>query len=63
MEFINRMSDNILNSEEAAKFLGVSVKTLYRYRNNNQLPSYTLPGGELRYKKSDLLKWLDKKKV
>ena len=48
-----------LNSEEAADFLKVSKKTLQRYRNAGKLP-YSKDSRIIRYKKSDLIKYLNK---
>ncbi len=48
-----------MNSEEAAGFLKVSKKTLQRYRDAGKL-AYSKDGRSIRYKKSDLIKYLNK---
>ena len=48
-----------LSSEEAAEFLKVSKKTLQRYRDAGKL-AYSKDGRSIRYKKSDLIKYLNK---
>jgi len=47
-----------LNSEEAAEFLDVSVRTLLRIRSKGKL-AYSKVGQRARYKKSDLIKYLN----
>ncbi len=47
------------SSEEAAEFLKVSKKSLKRYRDAGKL-AYSKDGRSIRYKKSDLVKYLNK---
>ncbi|PLX00995.1 MAG: DNA-binding protein [Marinilabiliales bacterium] len=51
------LQDEWLSTAEAAKFLKVSKKTLLRYRNMGKLP-YSKDGRKVRYKKSDIIKYL-----
>lgn len=53
------INDVWLNTEETAKFLNVSTKTLKRYRDKGKL-AYSKDGRKIRYKKSDLIKYLNK---
>jgi excisionase family DNA binding protein len=55
--------DEFLTVEEAAKFLRLSVATLYdNKRSNRGIPSYKT-GKRLVYKKSDLIAWREARKV
>lgn len=53
------MQDIWLNTFETAKFLNVSTKTLKRYRDKGKL-SYSKDGRKIRYKKSDIIEYLNK---
>lgn len=55
------MEKRYLNSEEACKFLNVSIATLYRLKKEG-LPYFKL-GGSLRFDKSDLEKWIESLKI
>ena len=47
----------LMNSAEAAGFLKCSIKTLYNYKCEGKIKSYSVggrSGGSLRFKKSDL---------
>lgn len=39
---------------EAAKFLGISMRTLYRYEKQGKITSQRLPGNHRRYRREDL---------
>lgn len=53
--------DNLLNSKEAAKFLKISVSTLYKLTMRRLIP-FTKPGGKLKYfEKSKLEDYLSSK--
>ncbi len=47
------------STKEAAAFLKVNKKTLKRYRDCGKLP-YSKDGRKIRYKKSDIIKYLNK---
>jgi hypothetical protein len=51
-------SDPFLAPTEAGLFVRLSAKTLQRYSLRGLIPSYRLPNGERRYRKSDLVKLL-----
>jgi len=44
----------LLTAKEAAKMLGVSVSTLYRYEANHNINSVALEGGAKRYRQCDV---------
>lgn len=46
---------------EVAKILRVSTKTVWRYRNENGLPTCKF-GGAVRFDKTQFKAWLDEKK-
>jgi len=50
----------ILNSEEAAEFLGISINTLYEWVSQKKIPHMKV-GGLLKFKREHLEKWLEKK--
>jgi hypothetical protein len=50
--------DSFLAPTEAGLFVRLSAKTLQRYSLRGLIPSYRLPNGERRYRKSDLVKLL-----
>lgn len=47
--------EDFITLKEAAKYLGVSLPTLYSYTNKSLLKKYKL-GGRMFYKKSELVK-------
>ena len=52
------MDEKLLTSEEAADFLRMTTRTLYRLVASNKIPYMRLPTGGLRFLKDDLKKWL-----
>lgn len=58
----NQDSDlEIMNPKEAAKFLKISVATIYFYTSKRLIP-FAKAGKSLRFSRTDLLKWLDENK-
>ncbi len=53
------LQDVWFSTKEAAAFLKVNKKTLKRYRDCGKLP-YSKDGRKIRYKKSDIIKYLNK---
>jgi len=53
-----------LTTQDAAKQLGVSLITLYRYINDveNKLPSYKISSSKIWILQSDLDKWIESHK-
>lgn len=47
----------MLNKEQMAEKLGVSKRTLDRYRENG-LPDIILPSGSIRFIEEDVMTWL-----
>jgi predicted DNA-binding transcriptional regulator AlpA len=52
-------NDPILNTREAARYLGLGKSTLDRFRVTGDGPIYLKLGGAVRYRLSDLKAWLD----
>ena len=52
--------EELLTAKEASKYLKVSPRTLYRHIKRHRIPAFKL-GGEWRFIKSELDKWLVKK--
>jgi predicted DNA-binding transcriptional regulator AlpA len=57
-------TQTLLDNEQAAKFLNVSPTTLktWRCRKTFEVPYFKI-GGKVRYDLSDLLAWLQSRKV
>ena len=53
------LQEEWLSTDEAADFLGVNKKSLERYRNAGKL-AYSKDGRKIRYKKSDIIKYLNR---
>lgn len=49
----------VMNVEQAARYLGVSPDTLYKYLSEGRLPAFKL-GNRWRLKKSTLDRWMEK---
>jgi excisionase family DNA binding protein len=56
------MEQLLLNVDDVSKMLNIAKSTLYNYIRNNQIPHIKI-GGIILFSKSDLLLWLDTKKV
>ena len=48
------MNDMLLRLPEAARLLGVHIGTLRRWDNEGKLKAARTPGGQRRYRKSDI---------
>jgi len=55
------LSNSLWDAKTTAEYLGISVYTVYRYVENNQLPHIKKPFG-LRFRKADLDNWLEQDK-
>jgi predicted DNA-binding transcriptional regulator AlpA len=51
----------LLNEKEAARLLSMSYRTLQSWRSTGEGPTYLKLGRSIRYRKGDLLKWIDDK--
>ncbi len=59
-------SEEILTSEEARKLLKIGRTKLWELTKRNQIPAYRLGSAKtssLRYKRSELLSWLDQNRI
>jgi predicted DNA-binding transcriptional regulator AlpA len=51
--------DSLLNQKQAAKILGLSVRTLERHRVAGTGPRYSRLGRLIRYRPGDLTEWVE----
>ena len=49
----------VLTTSELAEYLGVNVQAIYDLRTDGRGPSGIRVGREIRYRISDVLRWLD----
>jgi excisionase family DNA binding protein len=52
------VNDRLLTARELAEQLGVSTETILRWTRAGALPGFRLPGGQIRYRPSDVERWL-----
>ena len=60
------LEDEILTSEEARRLLKIGRTKLWDLTKKNMIPAYRVGEGKtsgLRYKRSELLRWLDNNRV
>jgi excisionase family DNA binding protein len=68
-EFVERratLEDEILTSEEARRLLKIGRTKLWDLTKKNLIPAYRVGEGRtsgLRYKRSELLRWLDNNRI
>lgn len=55
------MSDEILTLKEVADYLKLAEKTAYRLAAEGKLPGFKV-GGSWRFKKEDVLQWIEEQK-
>ena len=55
--------DELLTSREAAAMLRLSERTLERHRTSGTGSRYIALGGAVRYRRRDLLDWIEKARV
>ena len=63
---VHREPGEILTSREARELLKIGKTKLWELTRENVIPAYRLGGGRntgLRYKKSELLAWLDSNRI
>jgi predicted DNA-binding transcriptional regulator AlpA len=58
---IDDANDVIFNNEEVAIFMGVCTRTIYNYRKDMNFPYHKI-GGQYRYRKIEIIRWITKKK-
>jgi len=59
-------NDEILTSREARELLKIGRTKLWELTRNSSIPAYRVGDGEraeLRYKRSELLHWLDQNRI
>lgn len=56
-------TDGYLNADEAAQYMGVNRNILATQRNRCQGPPYIKDGKNIRYKKSDIDTYMERRKV
>ena len=59
-------ADEILTSREAQEFLKIGRTKLWELTSSNLIPAYRIGRGKtsgLRYKRSELMAWLDRNRV
>ena len=59
------MTDDLtlIDRKATAGILGLSIRTIDRYVTQRLIPYVKYPGGQIRFKKVDLLKWIERKTV
>ena len=66
MLFRSRPKDEILTSREARELLKIGRTKLWELTRKNVIPAYRVGNGkrsDLRYKRSELLAWLDRNRI
>lgn len=66
MEPLRNRHEEILTSREAREFLKIGRTKLWELTRTNQIPAYRVGDGKsssLRFKRTDLLDWLEKHRV
>lgn len=53
------MDQDVLTTAEAARYVRLSKPTLERFRLTGEGPLYAKLGGAVRYRRSELDKWVD----
>jgi predicted DNA-binding transcriptional regulator AlpA len=59
----NQSLDALLTELEAAELLGLSTRTLQSWRMQETGPAYVRAGRAIRYRRRDLLTWIDSNTV
>lgn len=57
----NQKQQILLNQQQAARFLGLSPRTLEAWRLSGKPPRFLKLGAAVRYRMEDLEKWLDER--
>ncbi|MGA7622632.1 MAG: helix-turn-helix domain-containing protein [Candidatus Acidiferrales bacterium] len=55
--------DVILTGEQAAKIANQRPATLVKWRQRGRGPVYLRLGGKVRYRRSDLMKWIEASRI
>lgn len=62
LTFSKKNDNELLTPEQAAKMLGVSLRTLQTYRDNKLIP-FSQYDRKIWYKKQDIIDFIDSKRV
>lgn len=57
------LQKKVLNSDEAAKYLGFQKSYLYKLTSNGEIPHYKPQGKSLFFKRAELDQWLTRNRV
>ena len=63
---LNRRADEILTGREARELLKIGRTKLWELTKQNVIPAYRVGSGRtssLRYKRSELLEWLERNRI
>ncbi len=53
----------LLDSDQAATFLGISLSTLYKLTSSGSLPYYKPNGKLIKFKREDLINWVEAHRI
>jgi excisionase family DNA binding protein len=53
------VSERLLTTLQVSELLGFCPETVLRWNRRGDLPGYRMPGGELRYRESEIEQWLE----
>jgi predicted DNA-binding transcriptional regulator AlpA len=56
---VHKIIENLLNEYDVARITGLSVASVRRWRLLRQGPKYMKIGAAVRYRREDLISWLD----
>jgi len=59
----SRETESLLSEIHAAELLGVSSRTLQAWRSRNEGPPFVRMGRAVRYRRQDLLAWIEQNTV
>ncbi len=53
----------LVTARQLAETLGVSTETVLRWTRREELPAIRLPGGAIRYRATEIERWLDSRNI
>jgi excisionase family DNA binding protein len=60
---LHRIEKEMLTTDEAAEFMGVSKSTVYKMSHSHSIPLYKPTGGRVYFKKEDILSYLQQNRI